>query len=64
MIRNGIPEHWSAEQAVAVYEFISELQDLIWERYDDQIIKLLRPDLDWVDTSEIDQCDFDDEIPF
>lgn len=28
-----IPEHWSDEQALAVFDFCSALQELIWRRY-------------------------------
>ncbi len=32
-----IPDHWSPEQALAVYEFLDELQERIRDRYGEQI---------------------------
>ena len=58
-----IPDYWSAEQALAVYEFLSDLQQLIWDRYEIQLYELLRPDLDGNDTDQLDLF-FNDEIPF
>ena len=33
-----IPENWSAEQALAVYDFCSDLQELVWRRYRDVLV--------------------------
>ena len=41
-----IPAYWSPEQALAVYECLQQLTDLVWERYQLQIIDLLGPDAD------------------
>lgn len=60
---NTIPDYWSAEQALAVYEFLSDLEQQIWDRYELQLYELLRPDLD-VDIDQLDLFDFNDEIPF
>ncbi len=64
MSLNDIPDYWSAEQALAVYEFISELQQQIWERYELQLFELLRHDLEEVDSDQLDLFEFNDEIPF
>lgn len=37
-----IPTHWSAEEALAVFEFIDELREAIWSRYNVTIIEQLR----------------------
>jgi hypothetical protein len=29
----NIPDHWSAEQALAVYDWLNSLCELVWERY-------------------------------
>ena len=63
MIPNPIPDDWSAEQALAVYEFLFELQQLIWDRYEIQLYELLRPDLEGNDTDQLDLF-FNDDIPF
>jgi hypothetical protein len=61
---NTIPDYWSAEQALAVYEFLSDLEQQIWDRYELQLYELLRPDLEVEDTDQLDLFDFNDEIPF
>ena len=63
MTSTVIPDDWSAEQALAVYEFLFELQQLIWDRYELQLYELLRPDLDEKDSDQLDLF-FNDDIPF
>ena len=63
MMYNNIPDYWSAEQALAVYEFLLELQEQIWDRYELQLYELLRPDLEESDTNQLDLF-FNDDIPF
>ncbi len=54
----AVPVHWSAEQALAVFEFIDLLRDEIWKLHRDGIRAALREDrydprqlrLDHVDT--------------
>ncbi len=64
MLPNDIPDDWSAHQALAVYEFISDLQQHIWDRYELQLFELMRPDLEGWDDDQPDLFDPDDEIPF
>ena len=64
MIDNPIPDDWSAEQALAVYELLTELKQLIWDRYELQLYEILRPDRDERDTDQLDLFEFNDEIPF
>jgi hypothetical protein len=60
-----LPQHWSAEQALAVWEYLEDLAGLIWARYERQLIALLRPDdPDPGDTAQLDLFDPDDDIPF
>ena len=37
-----IPDDWSSREALAVYEFIDEIRDAIWNRYDLQLIELMK----------------------
>ena len=37
-----LPEGWSLEQALAVFEIVDELRELLWHRYDGQIQQALR----------------------
>ena len=32
-----IPDYWTAEQALAVYDFIDAIRDEIWSRYEIQL---------------------------
>lgn len=36
-----IPAHWSAEQALAVFELLTDLQHQIWAHYQLQLLDLL-----------------------
>ncbi len=64
MIPFDIPDDWSPEQALAVYELLDALRDCVWDRYQLQLIELLAPDTDDVDTSQLDLFELNDEIPF
>ena len=59
-----LPDHWTPEQALAVYEFLTELADALWNRYEVPLIQLLAPELDHNNDSQLDLFDFDDPIPF
>ena len=59
-----VPEHWSAEQALAVWEFLDEVTRRVWDRYQVQLIELIRGDLDQDDDTQLDLFDPDDTIPF
>ena len=59
-----LPDHWTPQQALAVYELLSDLTDAVWKRYDIALIGLLAPELDPDDPSQPDSFDFDDSIPF
>ena len=37
-----IPDYWTAEQALAVYDFIDAIRDEIWSRYEIQLIDIMR----------------------
>ena len=64
MIPFDIPDDWSPEQAMAVYELLDALRERVWDRYELQLIELLVPDTDEVDTSQLDLFELNDEIPF
>lgn len=64
MPRFEIPNHWSAQEALAVYQLLNDIAEQIWERYDHQIIELLRPELDRDDDEQLDLFDFNDDIPY
>ncbi len=64
MIPFDIPDDWSPEQALAAYELLDALRERIWDRYQLQLIELLAPDTDQLDTSQLDLFELNDEIPF
>lgn len=64
MTLNDSTDDWSSDQALAIYQFLGDLQQQIWDRYEIQLIDLLRPDLDELDTGQLDLFDFNDPISF
>ncbi|MEW7980849.1 MAG: hypothetical protein AB2813_13935 [Candidatus Sedimenticola endophacoides] len=42
MTQSPIPDYWTPEQALAVYEFIDELRDALWARYEVQLIEQMQ----------------------
>ena len=59
-----LPDHWTPEQALAVYELLKELADTIWDRYELVLIEQLRGDLDEDDSAQLALFDFDDPLNF
>ncbi len=64
MSLNNIPNHWSAEQALAIYEFLAQIQQQIWDRYESELIDLLCADLETMNADQPDLFEFNDTIPF
>ena len=60
----NLPDHWSPEQALAVFELLNDLTESIWIRYEIPLIELLTDELDQDITSQHDLFDFNDPIPF
>ncbi|MDZ7754040.1 MAG: hypothetical protein U5S82_20970 [Gammaproteobacteria bacterium] len=58
MTHPPIPDDWTPEQALAIYDFIDELRDAIWSRYDRQLVELMQQDR--ITTFEVD----DDDLTF
>ncbi len=59
-----LPDHWTPEQALAVYELLKDLADTIWDRYELVLIEQLRGDLNQDDSAQPDLFDFDDPLNF
>jgi hypothetical protein len=59
-----IPEHWSAEQALAVYELLDALREQVWDRYGEHITEQMRRE--YAAQQALAQLDLplDDELPF
>ena len=54
-----IPEHWTANEALTIFEFIDELRDQIWNAYGPEIQAQMQAD----QTSDRQQCS-DDDLDF
>jgi hypothetical protein len=60
-----IPNDWSPEQAIAVYEFLDEVRERVWDRYQDHIIAQFRINCDKEkDEGQLEFFPFNDELPF
>ncbi len=59
-----IPDYWTPEQALAVFELLKDLMDSVWNRYELTLIETLADELYQDDTSQLDLFDFDDSVPF
>ena len=65
MTRQQIPDDWSPEEALAVYEFIHDLLARIWASYGLRIQELCaREHITRHDVSQLDLFDPDDPLPF
>ena len=60
-----IPDYWSPEQALAVYEFLDDLRERIGDRYGEQITERMRLEYEEHEKrAQLELSLFDDEIPF
>jgi hypothetical protein len=60
-----IPDYWSPEQALAVYEFLEELRERIGDRYGEQITERMRFEYEQHEKrAQLELFAFDDEVPF
>jgi hypothetical protein len=57
-----LPDDWTPEQALAVYELLTDLAEAVWNRYELVLIAQWRGDQG--DDSPPDLFDFDDPLPF
>ena len=60
----SLPNDWSPAQALAVWELLQELADRVWDRYDQQLLTLIREERCPADPHQPDLFDPDDPIPF
>ena len=60
-----IPDYWSPEQALAIYEFLNDLRERIWDRYGEQITERMRFEYEEQEKrAQLELSLFEDEIPF
>jgi len=58
-----LPNDWTAEQALAIHDFLADLTEAIWQRYEDPMIECLQGELEQAH-DQPDLFGFDDPIPF
>jgi hypothetical protein len=59
-----LPDDWTPEQALAVYDLLNDLAESIWNRYELQLLELVAPEIEQHDASQHDLFEFNDELPF
>ena len=59
-----VPEDWTPQQALAVYEFLTQAAEAVWERYEVELLPLVQSDPRTPDSLQLDLLDPDDAIPF
>ena len=59
-----IPQEWSTDQALAVWEFLDELTRRVWERYEIQLVERFQAELEEDNPAQLDLFDTDDPIEF
>jgi hypothetical protein len=67
MIPSIIPENLSGREAMLIYDFITAIQDEIWNRYEVQLLEIIRAEYsnDPADWGNPENCEnLDDEMPF
>jgi hypothetical protein len=67
MIPSIIPENLSGREAMLIYNFLSAIQDEIWNRYEVQLVEIMRAEYstdpaDWGYSENRENLD--DEVPF
>ena len=63
MSLNDIPDDWSAQQALAVYQFLGTLRQRIRKQYGSQLFAPRRSDFDRLHHNQLDLFDPDPETP-
>jgi hypothetical protein len=62
-----IPDYWTSEQALAVFELLDELRDRILDRYREQIVEHIQADRQTPEDDaqlKLPLFPFNDDIPF
>ena len=59
-----IPQYWSGEQALAVWELLDNIAGIVRDCYELQLIELIQSERCQQDSNQLDLFDPDDPIPF
>ncbi|MCP3871210.1 MAG: hypothetical protein GY703_24540 [Gammaproteobacteria bacterium] len=58
-----IPPHWSAEQAMVVWEFLDEVARCVWDRYELPLVEQIQAELYQESSNQLDLFDPNDDLP-
>ncbi len=64
MSRFDIPHDWSAEQALAVWEFLDAVTRRVWKCYEPQVVEYLKNDHNKEHNSHVVMIDPNNPPPF
>ena len=59
-----LPDDWTPEQALAVYQLLQDLSDFIWNHYELQLLSLIDPEFAQDTDPQRDLSTPDDALPF
>lgn len=60
-----IPDYWTPQEALVVFELLDELRNRVLERYQEQIVEQFRADRQVAeDDTQLELFPFNDDIPF
>jgi len=57
-----IPDYWTPEEALAVYDILSDLSNAVWDAYREALIRSLQQTQGELPCAA--DLEFDDDIPF
>jgi hypothetical protein len=59
-----LPDTWTPEQALAIFELLNEVTDAIWQSYRPELLSLVDPRFHTDPDRQPDLFDPDDPLPF
>lgn len=59
-----LPNDWTAEQALAVHDFLASLTEAVWLEYEESLLELLHGEANHKEDDQADLFGFDDPIAF
>ncbi len=61
-----IPENWTGKEATVVYDFLADMMEAIWERYEESMVEVLMHEEDNTADliNDLEPEDGSDDIPF
>ena len=59
-----LPDTWTPEQALAIFELLNDITDALWQSYRPELLSLLDPRFHTDPDRQPDLFDPDDALPF